>query len=73
VILDELNIVLADDTLPADEVLAFLQNRPLTKHICVTGRGAPDRLLEIADLVTRFDEVKHPFNAGFNAQKGVEY
>ena len=43
-ILDEINIVLADDTLPFDEALAFLADRPLTKHICVTGRGAPSFL-----------------------------
>lgn len=73
VILDELNIVLADDTLPFDEALAFLKERPLTKHICITGRGARAELKDIADLVTEFGEVKHPFNAGFNAQKGVEY
>lgn len=73
VILDELNIVLADDTLPHVEVLAVLQDRLLTKHICITGRGARPALMEMADLVTEFAEVKHPFNAGFNAQKGVEY
>ena len=73
VILDELNIVLRDDTLPADEIVAFLRDRPLTKHICVTGRGAKPELLEIADLVTDFTEVKHPYKAGFKAQKGVEY
>jgi cob(I)alamin adenosyltransferase len=73
VILDELNIVLADDTLPFAEALAVLAARPLTKHICVTGRGARPELIAIADLVTDFGEVKHPFNAGFNAQKGVEY
>ncbi|NJC34421.1 cob(I)alamin adenosyltransferase [Sphingomonas jejuensis] len=73
VVLDELNIVLADDTLPFAEALAFLADRPLTKHICITGRGARPELLAMADLVTEFGEVKHPFNAGFNAQKGVEY
>lgn len=73
VILDELNIVLADDTLPFDDALAFLRERPLTKHVCITGRGARPELVELADLVTEFGEVKHPFNAGFNAQKGVEY
>lgn len=73
VILDELNIVLADDTLPFAEVLASLQARPMTKHICITGRGARQDLLDHADLVTEFAEVKHPFHAGFNAQKGVEY
>lgn len=73
VILDELNIVLRDDTLPVDEVATFLRDRPLTKHICITGRNAKPELLEIADLVTDFTEVRHPYRAGFKAQKGVEY
>ena len=73
VVLDELNIVMRDDTLPADEVIAFLKERPLTKHICITGRSARPELLELADLVTEFVEVKHPFKAGFKAQKGVEF
>jgi cob(I)alamin adenosyltransferase len=73
VILDELNIVLRDDTLPTAEIVAFLKERPLTKHICITGRNAKPELLEIADLVTHFTEVKHPYKAGFKAQKGVEY
>jgi len=73
VILDELNIVLRDDTLPIAEIVAFLKVRPLTKHICITGRNAKPELLEIADLITEFGEVKHPYHAGFKAQKGVEY
>lgn len=73
VILDELNIVLRHDTLPFGEIVDFLKSRPLTKHICITGRDARPELLEIADLVTEFQEVKHPFKAGFKAQKGVEY
>jgi cob(I)alamin adenosyltransferase len=73
VILDELNIVLRQDTLPIDEIVAFLKDRPLTKHICITGRSAKPELIGIADLVTEFGEVKHPYKAGFKAQKGVEY
>lgn len=73
VILDELNIVLRDDTLPIAEIVAFLKDRPLTKHICITGRNAKPELLDLADLVTEFGEVKHPYHAGFKAQKGVEY
>ena len=73
VILDELNIVLRDDTLPIAEIAAVLADRPLTKHICITGRNAKPELLALADLVTDFTEVKHPFKAGFKAQKGVDY
>jgi len=73
VILDELNIVLRDETLPPAEVVEFLGTRPLDKHICITGRDAKPELLAIADLITEFTEVKHPYKAGFKAQKGVEY
>ncbi len=73
VILDELNIVLRDETLPIADVVAFLKARPMEKHICITGRNAKPELIEIADLVTEFNEVKHPFKAGFKAQKGVEF
>lgn len=73
VILDELNIVLRDDTLPIAEIVAVLKERPLTKHICITGRNAKPELLAIADLITDFTEVKHPYKAGFKAQRGVEY
>lgn len=73
IILDELNIVLRNNSLPIEEVVDFLKDRPLEKHICITGRGAKQELLEIADLVTEFKEVKHPYNAGFKAQKGVEF
>jgi cob(I)alamin adenosyltransferase len=73
IILDELNIVLRHDTLAVAEIVEFLTARPLTKHICITGRNAKPELIEIADLVTEFEEIKHPFKAGFKAQKGVEY
>jgi cob(I)alamin adenosyltransferase len=73
VILDELNIVLRNATLPIDEIAAFLKTRPLEKHICITGRDAKPELLELADLITEFTEVKHPYKAGFKAQKGVEF
>jgi cob(I)alamin adenosyltransferase len=73
VVLDELNIVLRNNTLPIAEIVDFLKGRPLEKHICITGRTAKPELIELADLVTEFQEVKHPFKAGFKAQKGVEF
>ena len=73
IILDELNIILRNDSLPIEEIIDFLKSRPLEKHICITGRGAKPELVDIADLVTEFAEVKHPYKAGFKAQKGVEF
>jgi cob(I)alamin adenosyltransferase len=73
VLLDELNIVLCYDYLPLDEVLEVLRNKPADKHIVVTGRNAKDELIEIADLVTEMEQVKHPFRSGVKAQAGIEF
>lgn len=74
VMLDELNIVLRYDSLPLDEVVAFLRDeKPADKHVIVTGRNAKPELIEIADLVTEMTLIKHPFRAGVKAQKGIEY
>jgi cob(I)alamin adenosyltransferase len=73
VLLDELNIVLRYDYLPLDEVLSVLTNRPAMKHVIVTGRNAPEALIEAADLVTEMEMIKHPFRSGVKAQKGIEF
>jgi cob(I)alamin adenosyltransferase len=73
VLLDELNIVLRYDYLPLDEVLAVLAAKPEDKHVLVTGRNAPDALIEAADLVTEMTMIKHPFRSGVKAQAGIEF
>jgi cob(I)alamin adenosyltransferase len=73
VMLDELNIVLRYDYLPLAEVLEVLKNRPIDKHIVVTGRNAKEELIEIADLVTEMELIKHPFRSGVKAQAGIEF
>ncbi len=73
VMLDELNIVLRYDYLPLAEVLDVLRNRPADKHIVITGRNAKEELIEIADLVTEMELIKHPFRSGVKAQAGIEF
>jgi len=74
VLADELNIVLRYDYLPLDEVLAVLAAKPDMTHVIVTGRNAPDALIEIADLVTEMTLIKHPFREqGVKAQAGIEF
>ncbi len=74
VLLDELNIALRYDHLPIDEVVGFLRDeKPADKHVVVTGRNAKPELIEAADLVTEMTPVKHPFQQGVKAQKGVEF
>ena len=73
VVCDELNIALRYDYLPVDEVLAVLAARPADTHVVITGRNAPPELIEVADLVTDMQMVKHPFRSGVKAQAGVEF
>ncbi len=73
VMLDELNIVLRYDYLPLTEVLDVLRNKPIDKHVIVTGRNAREELIELADLVTEMELVKHPFRSGVKAQAGIEF
>lgn len=72
-LLDELNIVLAYNYLPVDEVIAALKAKRADLHVVVTGRGAPEGLIALADLVTEMKEIKHPFAHGIQAQAGIEF
>ena len=73
VVCDELNIVLRYDYLPVDEVVAAIVGRPDGKHVIVTGRNAPQALIDAADLVTEMTMIKHPFRSGVKAQAGIEF
>ena len=74
VLLDELNIALRYDYVPVDEVLAFLATqKPADTHVIITGRNAPDALVERADLATDMTLLKHPFRSGVKAQAGIEF
>ncbi|BAP41085.1 cob(I)yrinic acid a,c-diamide adenosyltransferase [Pseudomonas sp. 21LCFQ02] len=72
VILDELNIALKHGYLDLEQVLNDLQARPPMQHVVVTGRGAKPELIELADTVSEIGMVKHAFQAGIRAQKGIE-
>ncbi|MBM6550238.1 cob(I)yrinic acid a,c-diamide adenosyltransferase [Marinomonas ostreistagni] len=73
VVLDELTYLLHYEYLDADRVLQTLMNRPEMQHLVVTGRGASDELIELADTVSEIKEIKHAFKRGIKAQKGLEY
>ncbi|MFI7244074.1 cob(I)yrinic acid a,c-diamide adenosyltransferase [Streptomyces qinglanensis] len=55
------------------EVVAVLRDRPGTQHVVITGRNAPQQLIDAADLVTDMSKVKHPMDAGQKGQKGIEW
>ncbi|PRY26199.1 cob(I)alamin adenosyltransferase [Aliiruegeria haliotis] len=74
VLLDEINIALRYDYIDVAEVVAFLkEQKPEMTHVVLTGRNAKEELLEIADLATEMELLKHPFRSGVKAQAGVEY
>jgi cob(I)alamin adenosyltransferase len=73
VVLDELNIVLRYDYLPVAEVIEVLSQKPEDSHVVITGRNAPQELIDFADLVTEMTMVKHPFRSGIKAQPGIEF
>lgn len=72
VLLDELNIALKYQYVDIADVLAALAARPPQQHVVITGRAAPPALIEAADTVTEMNVVKHAFQAGIKAQKGIE-
>ena len=73
VVFDEIHIALQYKFLKTSEVVKALKERPPSKHVILTGRGAPAALIKAADLVTEMKCVKHPFLGGILAQSGIEF
>jgi cob(I)alamin adenosyltransferase len=74
VLLDEVNIALKKDYLSMEQVLAGINRRPPLTHVVLTGRNAPEALIERADLVTEMTLVKHPLKLQHvRAQAGIEF
>jgi cob(I)alamin adenosyltransferase len=73
VIFDELNVVIYFELLPLQQVLDFLDEKPEKIEIIITGRNAPEEIIDKADLVTEMREVKHPYQKGIQARIGIEY
>ncbi|MGW8398330.1 cob(I)yrinic acid a,c-diamide adenosyltransferase [Streptomyces lydicus] len=72
-VLDEFAYPLKWGWIDTDEVVAALRDRPGTQHVVITGRGAPQPLLDFADLVTDMTKVKHPMDTGQKGQRGIEW
>ena len=73
VVLDELTYMLSFKYLDEQRVLSALENRPSNQSLVVTGRGGGSALAELADTVSEVKEIKHAYNAGIMARKGVDY
>jgi cob(I)alamin adenosyltransferase len=72
-IFDEINNAMDYGYLDVNEVVETLKNKPEEMHVILTGRGAPEEIIDIAHLVTEMKEIKHPFKQGIYAQKGIEF
>ena len=73
VILDEINYAVGYKMLDAEKVVEALKQKPPMVHVILTGRNAHPAIVEAADLVTEMREVKHPYQKGIVAQRGIEY
>lgn len=72
-ILDEINISLAEGFLKEDELLEILERKPEGLEIVLTGRGIAPKIIEKADLVSEIKNIKHPYDQGIERRKGIEY
>jgi cob(I)alamin adenosyltransferase len=73
VVLDELLGSIKAGLVPLDDVLQLIRDKPPTLHLVMTGRGAPQALIDAADLVTEMTPIKHPYDQGIKAQRGIEF
>jgi len=73
VVLDEINLALSLGFLEIERVVSLIKNRPAGVEVVLTGRDAPLEIKEMADLVTEMKMIKHYFNQGLSARKGIEY
>ena len=73
IILDEVNNALYFELLTLAEVQAFLAKKPELVEVVLTGRNAPQEIIDGADLVTEMQEIKHPYHQGVGSRKGIEY
>lgn len=72
-ILDELTYAISYGWVPVDQVVAGIQNRSPRTNVVLTGRNAAPELVDLADTVTEMRKVKHAYDRGITAKKGIEY
>ncbi len=73
IILDEILVAVDFGLLRIDELFDAIALKPGSVHLVMTGRHAPEAILELADLVTEMREIKHPYNSGVRARRGIEF
>ena len=73
IVLDEINVAMYFGIIDEKEVIELIQNKPENLELVLTGRYAPKEIINLAELVTEMKDIKHPYNNGFQARKGIEF
>ena len=73
IVLDEVNVALYFKLIELDEVVRLIDEKPSNVELILTGRYADSKIIEMADLVTEMAKLKHPYDKGIPARKGIEY
>lgn len=73
VVMDEVNVALYFELLTVEELLRVINDKPDGVELVLTGRRVPQEIIDLADLVTEMGEVKHPYQRGVKARKGIEF
>ncbi|OGR05994.1 MAG: cob(I)yrinic acid a,c-diamide adenosyltransferase [Deltaproteobacteria bacterium RIFOXYD12_FULL_53_23] len=73
IILDELTYLISLGLIPEEEIIALFRQRPPRLHLVITGRDASQGLIACADLVTEMRSLKHPYQQGVKARRGIEF
>lgn len=73
IVLDEINYALSYGLVNEATVIDIIRNKPKDLHLILTGRNASAKILDLADLVTKMEMIKHPYQKGIQAQKGIEF
>ena len=72
-ILDEISVAVSFGLIDVEKVLSFMRKKPAGLELILTGRYAPDEMIELADTVTEMKEIRHHYDRGVSARKGIEY
>ena len=72
-IMDEINVAMKLKLIDVNEVIEFLKQKPKHLHVVLTGRSAPKKLIDAADMVSEVKKIKHPFDKNILAQKGIDF
>ena len=73
IVLEEFNIAIRDNFIEEELLMDIIKRLNEKSNVVVTGRGASQKLIDVADLVSEVKEIKHPYNKGIPAQEGIEF